>query len=49
MLCWNDLETDEKIKIYNNGIVIEENGKDVYNPMINCRYGNIWSPNLEQN
>ena len=47
MLVWNDLEADEKIKIYDKGIDIS--GREgVYDLLVNYRSGDMWAPQLEQ-
>jgi predicted dehydrogenase len=47
MLVWNDLEADEKIKIYDKGVDVTSR-EGVYNLLVNYRSGDMWSPQLEQ-
>jgi len=47
MLVWNDLEADEKIKVYDKG-VSKGNGDGVYEMLVNYRMGDIWAPRLDQ-
>ena len=47
MLVWNDLEADEKVKIYDKGVEIT-NREGVYNLLVNYRSGDMWAPQLEQ-
>jgi predicted dehydrogenase len=47
MLVWNDLEADEKVKVYDRGVEIT-NQEGVYNLLVNYRSGDMWSPQLEQ-
>lgn len=47
MLVWNDLEADEKIKIYDKGIQITSR-EGLYNLLVNYRSGDMWAPKLEQ-
>jgi predicted dehydrogenase len=47
MLVWNDLEADEKIKIYDKGVDIT-NRQGLYNLLVNYRSGDMYSPQLEQ-
>lgn len=49
MLQWNDLEADEKIKIYDKGVNIKsvQNKEDIYKLLVSYRSGDIWSPKLE--
>jgi predicted dehydrogenase len=47
MLVWNDLENDEKVKVYDKGVNINNN-EGVYKLLVNYRSGDMWSPQLEQ-
>jgi len=47
MLVWNDLEADEKIRIYDKGVKVE-GAQGVYNLLVNYRSGDMWSPHLDQ-
>lgn len=47
MLVWNDLEADEKIKVYDKGVDIASR-EGVYELLVNYRSGDMWSPQLEQ-
>ncbi len=47
MLVWNDLEADEKIKVYDKGVHITSR-EGLYNLLVNYRSGDMWSPQLEQ-
>jgi len=47
MLVWNDLEADEKIKVYDKGVKVE-NRKGVYDLLVSYRTGDVWAPRLEQ-
>jgi predicted dehydrogenase len=47
MLVWNDLEADEKIKIYDKGIDIKGQ-QGLYNLLVNYRSGDMWAPQVEQ-
>jgi predicted dehydrogenase len=46
MLVWNDLEADEKIKIYDKGVRVTSR-EGVYNLLVNYRSGDMWAPHLE--
>jgi predicted dehydrogenase len=46
MLVWNDLEADEKIKVYDKGVKVT-NREGVYNLLVNYRSGDMWAPHLE--
>jgi predicted dehydrogenase len=47
MLVWNDLEADEKVKIYDKGVQVT-NEEGLYNLLVNYRSGDMWAPHLEQ-
>lgn len=47
MLVWNDLEPDEKIKIYDKGVEVE--GTEAkYNMLVHYRSGDMQAPRIEQ-
>jgi len=46
MLVWNDLEPDEKIKIYDKGVQVKSK-EGQYNLLVNYRSGDMWSPKIE--
>jgi hypothetical protein len=47
MLMWNDLEPDEKIKIYDKGVDLTS-GQGVYDLLVSYRSGDVWAPKCEQ-
>lgn len=47
MLVWNDLETDEKIKVYDKGVRLSD-GKGVHELLVSYRSGDMWSPQVDQ-
>ena len=47
MLVWNDLEADEKIKVYDKGVRIN-NGQGLHQVLVSYRTGDMWAPRLEQ-
>ena len=47
MLVWNDLEADEKIKIYDKGVQMN-NGQGLYELLVSYRSGDMWAPRVEQ-
>src|ERR1017187_6894574 len=47
MVVWNDLEADEKIKVYDRGVDVT-NREGVYELLVNYRSGDMWAPQLEQ-
>lgn len=47
MLMWNDLEADEKIKVYDKGISIH-NSENVYDLLVSYRSGDMWAPKVDQ-
>jgi predicted dehydrogenase len=47
MLVWNDLEADEKVKVYDKGVNMTSR-EGVYELLVNYRTGDMWAPQLEQ-
>jgi predicted dehydrogenase len=47
MLVWNDLEADEKIRIYDKGVSVTTR-QGLYNLLVNYRSGDVWAPQIEQ-
>jgi predicted dehydrogenase len=47
MLVWNDLEADEKVKVYDKGVSLK-NGESVYQLLVSYRSGDMWAPKVEQ-
>lgn len=47
MLVWNDLEADEKIRVYDKGVRVK-NRQGVYDLLVSYRSGDMWAPRIEQ-
>jgi predicted dehydrogenase len=47
MLVWNDLDADEKVKVYDKGVEVT-NREGVYELLVNYRSGDMWAPQLDQ-
>ena len=47
MVVWNDLEADEKVKVYDKGVNVTSR-EGVYKVLVNYRTGDMWAPQLEQ-
>ena len=47
MVVWNDLEADEKIKIYDKGAQVSS-GEGLHNLLVSYRSGDMCAPKLEQ-
>jgi predicted dehydrogenase len=47
MVVWNDLEADEKIKVYDKGVRIAST-EGVYELLVSYRSGDMWVPKIEQ-
>jgi predicted dehydrogenase len=45
MLVWNDLEADEKIKVYDKGVTVT-NTEGLYNLLVSYRSGDVWAPKV---
>ena len=46
MLVWNDLEPDEKIKVYDKGVEITK-AEGVYDLLVSYRSGDVWGPKVD--
>jgi predicted dehydrogenase len=47
MLVWNDLEADEKIRVYDKGVTINTQ-EGLYDLLVSYRSGDMWAPQIEQ-
>jgi predicted dehydrogenase len=47
MLVWNDLEADEKVKIYDKGVDMTTK-EGVYELLVSYRSGDMWAPKIVQ-
>jgi len=47
MLVWNDVDADEKIKVYDKGVEVN-NKEGVYNLLVSYRSGDMWAPKVNQ-
>ena len=47
MLVWNDLEADEKIKVYDKGVTVTSK-EGVYDLLVSYRSGDVWAPRVDQ-
>jgi len=46
MIVYDDLETSEKLKVYDKGITITDTPDDIHKLLISYRTGDLWSPNI---
>ncbi len=46
MALWNDVEPDEKVRIYDKGVEIT-NGQGVYDLLVSYRSGDMWAPKVD--
>jgi predicted dehydrogenase len=47
MVVWNDLEADEKIKVYDKGVEVKSR-ESIYNLLVSYRSGDVMVPRVEQ-
>jgi predicted dehydrogenase len=47
MLVWNDLDADEKIKIYDRGVYFD-NQESIHDLLVGYRSGDVWIPKVER-
>ncbi|HEX2601155.1 MAG TPA: Gfo/Idh/MocA family oxidoreductase [Gemmatimonadaceae bacterium] len=48
MIVYDDLETSEKVKIYDKGITVTETPDDIRKLLISYRTGDLWSPKVNE-
>lgn len=46
MLVWNDLEADEKLRVYDKGVQLRGQS-DVYDLLVSYRSGDMWAPKVD--
>jgi predicted dehydrogenase len=47
MVLWNDLEADEKVRVYDKGVDIKD-GDNVHALLVSYRSGDMWAPKVDQ-
>ena len=47
MIVWDDLETSEKIRVYDRGVSVNPSPENVYQMLIGYRTGDMWAPQLQ--
>lgn len=48
MIVWDDMESDEKVKVYDKGVVVINDDKEkIFQHKFNYRLGDVWVPQLE--
>ncbi len=47
MLVWNDLEPDEKIRVYDKGVDKFTSNEGIYDVLVKYRTGDMWAPRVE--
>ena len=47
MLVWNDLDTDEKVKVYNKGADLTTQ-ESIHELLVSYRSGDVWVPKVDQ-
>jgi predicted dehydrogenase len=49
MLVWNDLVADEKVRVYDKGVRINNgDGEGIREALVSYRTGDMWAPQIEQ-
>jgi len=48
MLVWNDLEADEKLRVYDKGVSMSTNPSNLHQLLVSYRSGDMWAPQVEQ-
>lgn len=48
MIVWDDMQNDEKLKVYDKGVVVVENNEEeLFQHRISYRLGDVWIPQLD--
>src|SRR6266403_595206 len=47
MLMWNDLEADEKIRVYDKGVSMSASPNNLHQLLVSYRSGDMWAPQVE--
>jgi predicted dehydrogenase len=47
MIVYDDMETSEKVKVYDKGITVKNESESVYKMLVNYRAGDMYSPALD--
>lgn len=47
MVCYDDLEPSEKVKVYDKGITVNGSSEKVYQMLVGYRTGDMWAPKLD--
>jgi len=47
MLVWNDIEADEKIKVYDKGVEVQTT-EGIHRRRVSYRSGDMWAPKIDQ-
>jgi predicted dehydrogenase len=47
MIVYDDVEPSEKIKVYDKGVTVDENGEGMYQMLIGYRTGDMWAPKVD--
>ena len=46
MAIFDDLEPSEKVKVYDRGVMMDEDADTRYNALISYRTGDMWAPQI---
>jgi len=47
MICYDELEPSEKVKVYDKGITVNGNSEKLYQILVGYRTGDMWAPKLD--
>jgi len=47
MIVYDDVETSEKVKVYDKGLTVKDDAQDIYQMLVGYRSGDMWAPQLE--
>jgi predicted dehydrogenase len=47
MIVYDDIEMSEKIKVYDSGIIVDQDEDQIYQRHVGYRTGDMWAPRLD--
>jgi predicted dehydrogenase len=47
MICYDDLEPSEKVKVYDRGVLLSNGPEGLYTMRVGYRTGDMWAPQLD--
>ena len=48
MIVYDDLESSEKLKVYDKGITVTDDPDNIHKLLVGYRTGDLWSPRISE-